>query len=256
MFVYMLQGATRGQPLFVADTYAAKGIADGWCVDLTNRPYPYQVPAIVPKPLPASYTEWVDAGMPAKEPGEEPPEPPPLTLTAINPNTAVAGGEDIVISCAGTGFTDATLVNVNGVDQEATFASSSEIFTPIYASLAVVGSVDVYAHEGGVSSAILQFTFTETEVVAFTGITNENPARIVFGGQLDADKFAEGNVVTISGTGNATVDGTDQTLGTKSVNFYDLAGLDLSGEAAPLNGGTATLKTTPPARGAEKKRRG
>jgi hypothetical protein len=85
----------------------------------------------------------------------------PVTLTSLTPNTAVVGDADLVISLAGTGFTDATTVNFGGVEQQATLASDTEIFTNVSPAAAVAGDVPVFVTEAGQVSETLQFTFTE-----------------------------------------------------------------------------------------------
>lgn len=66
MLVYMLQGENAGNVLLVANSDATKGIADGWAVDLTNKPYPWDLPLVKSPfaPLPQSYLDWVAAGRP------------------------------------------------------------------------------------------------------------------------------------------------------------------------------------------------
>lgn len=74
----------------------------------------------------------------------------------------------------------------------------------------------------------------------FAFITNANPAVIQFS-VVGARKFKNGDVVTITDTGSAKVDDTNQTLANgDDGGRFELSGLDLSGGSA-IGTGTATL---------------
>lgn len=58
----------------------------------------------------------------------------PLTLTAISPNSAAAGGAAFTMTLTGTGFTANTLVSVNGQFRTATFVSSTRLRVQVAAT--------------------------------------------------------------------------------------------------------------------------
>lgn len=66
--VAMLQGEYAGKVLFIPNTNATAGIADGWAV-ATNAGYPFPTDRINKKAKPpASYDAWVAAGRPSADP--------------------------------------------------------------------------------------------------------------------------------------------------------------------------------------------
>ena len=70
----------------------------------------------------------------------------PLTLTALKPNTAVAGRAGFTLTLTGTGFTPNTLVSVNGQFPAVTFSSATKITVPVSAAdVASLGAFPVYA---------------------------------------------------------------------------------------------------------------
>jgi hypothetical protein len=93
MYGRLLAGPLIGSFLFVDDSDAAKGVADGWLEDMAGAAYPFPwqrgTPEIAP---PQSYTDWADAGFPFAD-QTTPPEPPPdvvVNFTALtNTNPAV-----------------------------------------------------------------------------------------------------------------------------------------------------------------------
>jgi len=107
----------------------------------------------------------VQDGKPKPPSGEKPEHPIvlPLQLTALSPNTAVAGSTaDIVMSCIGTGFTKETVIKFGDYDEPTTFVSATEVTTGVKPSLFInPDTVPVLVHSGEVSSAPLTFSFTE-----------------------------------------------------------------------------------------------
>jgi hypothetical protein len=70
--------------------------------------------------------------------------PTPLSLTALVPASAVAGGTSFTLSFNGAGFTPASVVMVNGQSRAATFVSSTQLQVQILASdIATPGAFQV-----------------------------------------------------------------------------------------------------------------
>ena len=84
-----------------------------------------------------------------------------LRLTSLSPNTAVSGSADVVMTCNGTGFTPDTVIKFGDHDEPTTFVSATKVSTGVKPSLFAPAAVPVLVREAGVSSAPLDFTFTE-----------------------------------------------------------------------------------------------
>lgn len=89
------------------------------------------------------------------------PQPASPTLTALTPNTAVLGSEDVTMVCTGTGFTPQSVINFNTVDEPIVFISETEISTVVKPSIDW-GEVaaPVFVKNGSLASETLEFTFT------------------------------------------------------------------------------------------------
>lgn len=104
----------------------------------------------------------LSAVQPMGEPIPEPiPEPEPLTLTALEPNTASITDADFDGHLRGTGFTEDTVIIWNGAPEPTTFVDSTDIFTLVKPSVVTAPTVlDVYVVDGAQASGILPFTWT------------------------------------------------------------------------------------------------
>jgi hypothetical protein len=88
------------------------------------------------------------------------PAPAP-TISSLAPNTAVAGGPDIVVVINGTGFTQWTKILNGGVqNMTAYYVSPTKMAMLFEVSSSVAGTVQVIAVDHSVSSAASNFTFT------------------------------------------------------------------------------------------------
>jgi len=82
---------------------------------------------------------------------------------------------------------------------------------------------------------------TSPAPVSISNVTNSKPATVTVS-TTDIDKFQQGDVVTIAGTGWVSLDGKTFVVGAVSDDVYAfaLAGSDASGESAPATTGTVT----------------
>jgi hypothetical protein len=86
------------------------------------------------------------------------------TLTELVPNTVVSGGADFTLYCFGTNFTADTVIQFGGSDEPTVFISSTEISTIVKPSLFAPATVPVLVKNGAISSAPMNFIFTEAAV--------------------------------------------------------------------------------------------
>lgn len=87
--------------------------------------------------------------------------PPPPMLTSLSPDTAVSGDPDVVMSCIGTGFVDASIIVFGTQDEPTTFVSDTEVTTIVRPSLFAPATVPVTVRTDGVPTDPVDFTFTE-----------------------------------------------------------------------------------------------
>jgi hypothetical protein len=90
-------------------------------------------------------------------------DPAELTLTSIDPTSAVLGSEDTVLTCTGTGFAPDSVIIFAGQIEPAKFVSETEITTIVKPSLGWgVVSVPVLVRRYDLSETDpLEFSFTE-----------------------------------------------------------------------------------------------
>ena len=91
------------------------------------------------------------------------PQPVSPTLTAITPNTAVLGSEDVTMVCTGTDFTAESVIIFAGQPEPIVFVSDTEISTVVKPSLGWGAvTVQVTVKNGTLESEPQDFTFTES----------------------------------------------------------------------------------------------
>jgi hypothetical protein len=90
------------------------------------------------------------------------PTPDPPTLTALEPNTAIAGDNvDVEMIVEGTGFLAGSVIVFNGIDEPTTFIDDTQVSTGVKPSLFVVpADCPVAVRNGGTLSNELTFSFT------------------------------------------------------------------------------------------------
>jgi hypothetical protein len=88
---------------------------------------------------------------------------PPVTLTALEPDTAVLGSDDIVLTCVGSGFIPGAVTIVfNGFDEPTTVIDDAHCSTGVKPSIFTVAeSLPVTIRGAAGETASLPFTFTE-----------------------------------------------------------------------------------------------
>jgi hypothetical protein len=101
---------------------------------------------------------------PLSKPADPGPAPPPPTLTSINPITTefAPDAPSIVLVATGTGFTEASTIIFNDIQQPTTFVSDTELQTLVNVSVVTApATVPVLVRniDGGDSTA-LTFDFT------------------------------------------------------------------------------------------------
>ncbi len=114
--------------------------------------------------------------------GSSAPSGPTPTITAISPNSAVAGGAAFTLTINGTNFVAASMVNFGGTARTTTFVSATQLAAAIpaaaIASASTLGvTVTNPAPDGGDSNAVSFATFTPTPT-----ITAISPNSAVAGG--------------------------------------------------------------------------
>jgi hypothetical protein len=164
--VYVVQpGAYAGRVMTMQASHADAALADGWGVETTTAFPPNDTPVAFEGETAQSYLDWIEDTQTSEE-TDPPPEPPAApTVEALTPNTAVSGAAaDIDMVVTGTGFTEASVITFNGLDEPTTFISDTEVSTGVKPSLFVVPAVcPVAVRDAGGTSNALDFTFTEAE---------------------------------------------------------------------------------------------
>ena len=84
-------------------------------------------------------------------------------LTALSPDNAPSGGEDITLSCIGSGFTSLSVIVFGQEDEPTTWVSETEVTTVVKPSLFVPAVIPVTVSNAGQLSAPVNFTMTEPE---------------------------------------------------------------------------------------------
>lgn len=85
------------------------------------------------------------------------------TVTGLSPDTAVAGdAADIEMSVMGEGFTSASVIIFNGLEEPTTFVSAAQLTTGVKPSLFVVpADCPVGVRTGSAMSNEIPFSFTD-----------------------------------------------------------------------------------------------
>jgi hypothetical protein len=87
------------------------------------------------------------------------------TLSSLNPNTAVSGDPDFVLSCTGTNFRSSSVIIFGYEDEPTTFVSDTEVTTGVKPSLFAPVTVPVLIRTPGLPDTDpVDFTFTEPVV--------------------------------------------------------------------------------------------
>lgn len=106
----------------------------------------------------------IDVGVPPGyiAPGEPyAPPPPDPTLASIAPTSGVTGGDPILVTLTGTGFTQFSTVTTGGLDTPYVQFVSDTALTVALDPRSVAGTIDVVVTDHGVTTLPQQFTFTE-----------------------------------------------------------------------------------------------
>jgi IPT/TIG domain-containing protein len=82
-------------------------------------------------------------------------------ITALEPNTAESGSEDVVMAVTGTGFTDKSVIVFGSNDEPTTLTAEGTLTTGVKPSLFAPAAVPVTVRNGPARSGSLDFTFTE-----------------------------------------------------------------------------------------------
>lgn len=168
--VFVIQpGPYAGQKITMLVSHAEAGLADGWAIPMEEALAPNPTPLLATGEAPQSYLDWVDDfATPGEPDNPDPPEPPPVpTVTSLTPDTAVSGApDDITMVVNGTGFTAASVITFNDLDEPTTLISDTQVSTGVKPSLFVVPAVcPVAVRDVSGTSNSVDFTFTEAEPV-------------------------------------------------------------------------------------------
>lgn len=113
-------------------------------------------------------------------------------MNSVTPATVLAGTSDTTLTLAGSGFTSATTVTLNGVAETASYVSGTQLKATIPAAqLAIAATLSITASNGGPSGSSAPVTFTVN-----------NPAPAV--ASLSTRSIVAGSApatITITGTG-------------------------------------------------------
>ncbi|MGH9847117.1 MAG: BACON domain-containing protein, partial [Blastocatellia bacterium] len=114
------------------------------------------------------------------------PNQPGPVLTALSPNSAVAGGPRFTLMASGSGFVVGSVVQWNGAARTTTYVSSTQLLAAISASdVATAGTASVTVLNpppgGGVSNAL---GFTINPAIVCPIISGLNPASGMVGSQV------------------------------------------------------------------------
>ena len=154
--VHAIMGPYRGQTIYAGEDYD-QCIAEGWAVPTANDQPTDEIPELDEKVelARAMAAKWAESGGPEISQVET---PDPVTLTSIDPDTAVLGDADLTLHCYGTGFTPQSTIFFADQPEPIVFVSAEEITTVVKPSLPW-GAVTVPVRVD--DSTPLDFTFTE-----------------------------------------------------------------------------------------------
>jgi hypothetical protein len=82
-------------------------------------------------------------------------------VTGITPTTAVCGGPDVTLHVQGTGFTPATVILFNNLEEPTVFVSATDVTTLVKPSLFLVPA-DCPVSVVGAGGSAVTFSFTAT----------------------------------------------------------------------------------------------
>ena len=136
---------------------------------------------------------------------------PVPTLTSLNPNSAVVGGDDFTLTVNGNNFVNGALVRWNGQDRPTTVVSATQLTAAISASdLAATGNANVTVINplpGGGLSNLLNFAInTANPAPTLSGLS---PPQTLFGSPaftltVNGTNFVSNSVVRWQGSDRAT----------------------------------------------------
>jgi hypothetical protein len=129
---------------------------------------------------------------------------PAPVITSLTPNTASAGSATFIISVAGSNFTAASIINVNGVDVVTSFATT-QVLTAQITPPATEGTMPVLVRNSdGATSNSMLLTITPAVAIPAPVLNTVSPATTMVGAlpfQLTAngDGFTAGSVINVNG---------------------------------------------------------
>jgi hypothetical protein len=113
--------------------------------------------------LPDATKETYPAHAPAESiHGEDWPVAEAPVLHGLNPATLTVPGADYPVTVHGEGFTEASVINWNGGDEETDYISQTQLRTlvkPSTVQAPLPFTLPVYVHHGNIASNVLAFTF-------------------------------------------------------------------------------------------------
>ncbi len=169
---------------------------------------------------------------------------PVPALTALNPNSAVAGGASFTLTITGINFVNGSVVRWNGSNRSTTFIDSTHVSAQITAAdIASAGTAQVSVFNpapGGGVSGTLNFTITQPNPLPT--ITSLNPTSVVAG--------STGFTLTISGTGFLNTSTVWWNGAERQTTFVNATTLTIQVPASDIaNAGTVAIVVRNPAPG-------
>jgi IPT/TIG domain len=151
-----------------------------------------------------------------------------LTIAALSPSTAPAGGSGFTLTVNGSGFASAAFVVWNGKPLKTTVVNGGQLTATVEANLiATPGTAQVAVEqgEGKISSNSLPFTTLAPPTIASINPNRATAGGPAFGLTLNGIWFGTGAVVVLNGTALSTtrVNG-NQLIATVPANLITTAG--------------------------------
>ncbi|MBU4154499.1 MAG: hypothetical protein KKD63_16635 [Proteobacteria bacterium] len=138
---------------------------------------------------------------------------PVPSIVAIDPSQATAGTQELDIDISGTGFTNNTIIYVNGIERSHTLISATEIKLSLTsADLETGGDIEIKvsnpAPGGGTASAIVTIIYPPAITVLEPDGINDNADTSFTIKWTDADPDSNATISLYYGTDNRDTDGT------------------------------------------------
>jgi predicted outer membrane repeat protein len=101
------------------------------------------------------------------DPTATPAPPAGLTISGLSPGLVLAGGDSFTLTITGSGFSESSVIRLDGTDQETTFVSATQLTTQIdAAAIADTGSIAVTVYDPNSGGNTTETTAVNLTIVA------------------------------------------------------------------------------------------